>query len=1005
MKIEHLSLQAFGPYVERTEIDFTALARHHLFLIQGETGAGKTILLDAITYALYGKSSGGERGDLESMRCRFAKQEVPTFVELIFSVDEKRYRFYREIQLHHKRNKDVEWRMRIDGGRLMSDHYEPFFENCKLKALEEKAEELIGLSHRQFIQVMMLPQGKFEQLLISKSEEKQEILKTLFQVENWEAICERLQEKQRLEKQEIDHIEQSITILLAQAKVSSLEELKEMLARDHQVIQEGRKEAEAMSTLVQALQTKREEQLQLHQIQKRYTQQLEEYQALLAQEAQIKEKKQKMTKLEQLAILRPYYQAYQQAKQQVQKRREDYEAAQAVEATLQGREEKLILEQAQLSGWQNEHHRLEQEIIVLKEGIQKYEELSILRKQEEEMQNMLDQLGEELVQKRREKEAARLQYHSIEECLAQCDEQIKSYPAWQAQEQIYANARSCMEALQKEKDKQEIAQQQAKQLQKTILLTRQQAEKLQAAHMMMYEQYMQNSAALLAQLLEEGKPCPVCGSLQHEARTHIQGQQIELSTLQKAKQKVDTIAKQLIKYENEAVQQKKQIQESVQAILLLHKQLQELLPQGYDASVHEQLVKQLEQAKQAVKQREQLLLQQKKLQLVLQEREQSIDELQEAERKQRTEQVVLQAKLKEQQSGLAKRYASKVDITAVLAQKQADDASITKRMQQVEEAVIAFTSEKTRNEAALQHAAQELAKDEQQLIEAKTTYEEKSVGRQYEEKDFQPIAIEAIKQEIEDYTNKRVRLQASVDALSKQLQGKALEHLEEIEKQLHEQTKQYQDILQKLAALESEQKQRKAIQKSLQSNHMELEAKQGSFLRLSDFVKAMRGDNGVGIERYILGVMLSSITQTANQLLRNVHQGRYQIYRSDETSGRTRKSGLELNIYDAYSCSYRSVVSLSGGEKFLVSLALSLALSTVVQARSGGIKMECMFIDEGFGSLDEQSIDDALQVLMSMARSKAMIGIISHVEVLKENIPYGIHVHKKQAGSTIEICV
>lgn len=1005
MKIEHLSLQAFGPYVQRTEIDFTALARHHLFLIQGETGAGKTILLDAITYALYGKSSGGERGDLESMRCRFAKQEVPTFVELIFSVDEKRYRFYREIQLHQKRNKEVEWRMRIDGGRLISDHYEPFFENCKLKALEEKAEELIGLSHRQFIQVMMLPQGKFEQLLISKSEEKQEILKTLFQVENWEAICERLQEKQRLAKQEIDQIKQSVTILLAQAKASSIEELKEMLARDDQVIQEGRKEAEAMSTRVQALQTKREEQLQLHQIQKSYTQQLNEYQALLAQEERIEEKKKQMTKLEQLAVLRPYYQAYQQAKQQVQKRRRDYEAARAVEAALQGTEEKLILEQAQLGGWQKEQHRLEQEITILKEGIQKYEELSILRKQVEGMQNMLDQLGDVLEEKRREKETAFLQCRLIEENLAQCDEQIKSYPAWQAQEQIYANARSYREALQKEKDKQEIAQQQMEQLQKTILLTSQQAEKLQASHMMMYEQYMQNSAALLAQLLEEGKPCPVCGSLHHEARTHIQGQQIELSTLQKAKQKVDMITKQLIEYENEAVQQKKQIQESAQAILLLHKQLQELLPQGYDASVHEQLVKQLEQAKQAVKQREQLLLQQKKQQHVLQEMEQTITELQEDDRKQRTEQVVLQAKLQEQQSGLAKRYASKADITVALAQKQADDASITKRIQQVEEAIKTFANEKTRNEAALQHAEQELAKDEQQLIEAKTTYEEKSVGRQYEEKDFQPIAIEAIKQEIEDYTNMRITLQASVDALSKQLQGKALEHLEEIEKQLHEQTKQYQSILQKQAAIESEQKQRKAIQKVLQSNHMELEAKQGSFLRLSDFVKAMRGDNGIGIERYILGVMLSSITQTANQLLRSVHQGRYQIYRSDEASGRTRKSGLELNIYDAYSCSYRSVVSLSGGEKFLVSLALSLALSTVVQARSGGIKMECMFIDEGFGSLDEQSIDDALQVLMSMARSKAMIGIISHVEVLKENIPYGIHVHKKQAGSTIEICV
>lgn len=147
MKIERLSLQAFGPYVKRQDIDFAALSKRHIFLIQGETGAGKTILLDAITYALYGKSSGGERGDLESMRCRFAKEHLPTFVELIFSIQAVRYRFYREVRVHQKRSGEVTWKMQIDGGCYENGEYQPFFENCKLKLLEEKAEELIGLSH------------------------------------------------------------------------------------------------------------------------------------------------------------------------------------------------------------------------------------------------------------------------------------------------------------------------------------------------------------------------------------------------------------------------------------------------------------------------------------------------------------------------------------------------------------------------------------------------------------------------------------------------------------------------------------------------------------------------------------------------------------------------------------------------------------------------------------------------------------------------------------------
>ncbi len=151
--------------------------------------------------------------------------------------------------------------------------------------------------------------------------------------------------------------------------------------------------------------------------------------------------------------------------------------------------------------------------------------------------------------------------------------------------------------------------------------------------------------------------------------------------------------------------------------------------------------------------------------------------------------------------------------------------------------------------------------------------------------------------------------------------------------------------------------------------------------------------------------MLSSITAAANQLLAHVHDGRYRIYRSTKTSGKVRKSGLELCVYDAYSQSERSVISLSGGEKFLVSLALSMALSTVVQAKNGGIRMETMFIDEGFGSLDEQSIADALQLLSNMVRRKSTIGIISHVELLKENIPYGIRVVKDKNGSFCELLV
>ncbi len=169
------------------------------------------------------------------------------------------------------------------------------------------------------------------------------------------------------------------------------------------------------------------------------------------------------------------------------------------------------------------------------------------------------------------------------------------------------------------------------------------------------------------------------------------------------------------------------------------------------------------------------------------------------------------------------------------------------------------------------------------------------------------------------------------------------------------------------------------------------------------FGTTLRGDRGISLRRYVLGVMLTSVTAEANRLLKNVHDGRYRLCRTLEGSGRTRKAGLELEVLDAYSGEKRSVAGLSGGEKFLVSLALSLGLSAVVQAQYGGIRIDTMFIDEGFGSLDSSSIKDALGILSSVKGSKRLVGIISHVQMLKETIESSISVEKDRNGSSLTI--
>ena len=169
------------------------------------------------------------------------------------------------------------------------------------------------------------------------------------------------------------------------------------------------------------------------------------------------------------------------------------------------------------------------------------------------------------------------------------------------------------------------------------------------------------------------------------------------------------------------------------------------------------------------------------------------------------------------------------------------------------------------------------------------------------------------------------------------------------------------------------------------------------------FARRIAGSHGVGLQRYVLGVMMNSITAQANRLLENVYGGRYRLHRTDETTGRTLKGGLELEVFDSHNSQRRSVRTLSGGEKFLVALSLAIGLSTVVQAQGEGIRLEAMFIDEGFGSLDREAIQDALEILQGIRRSAGIVGIISHVETLAESIPAQLQITKGKRGSHVRL--
>lgn len=1005
MRIETLRIQAFGPYVEEQCIDFAQLATHHLFLIKGATGAGKSALLDAITYALYGKSSGGERGEFERMRNRLASPKEKSFVDLHFTLKGHHYRFYREIAIGKKRNGEELYKVSVNGGEFIHGRFLPFFENCKATLLEKKAEELIGLNHAQFIQVMILPQGKFERLLVSRSEEKQEILKTLFQSERWEQICDTLSEQLKQRKEGLDGLQQRMQVMLASNEVASLEELDALSKTKQLAYQEALQAYEnTRKEMTEALQ-QYEEQVQLHELEQRYQEAQQTQQQLQKQQVAMAKLKEQIHKKEAYQQLQPYAKAYVEANrrqeelhQRLEQSKQALAKTQEALQSLNAQADEMTKREENLQQSKKQQHHFE-ELTTL------WEELTQLERQElqakKQLQAILDSQKEQLRQiesyQQQEKKLQEEQ-EQLEQMRAQLSDllqQIQAKKEWKQQLQRYE------EVVIKLQDAQTQSSLQQHQLEQLILQETQTKE----AHESAYQAYLSNSALLLSQLLEEGSPCPVCGSCHHPNIIAAKKQAVDLKELNQKKAAWEQISKERQKKEAWLKQLSQQISDLQKEELQQRSEAEKMGGLVFDERAYQQLQTMLVTAQKAQSRWEKNKIEEQTCKRQLNHLEQHLQQQEKEKNEAHTKCLVYQTQIQERKAQLGNHQNFETFQQEYTQLRQAISTNekilasweASRKQQELSESM---------NQATVQHLQEALQQQQLTLQQAQQDLVENNplqldIGQQ----NFVQLSVAKEKNILEQYEQACRENTTVIVQLQEQLQTKQLLDLSKIDKRKQTTEVAYQNALRTKLELEQSLHHLSKVQDDVRQLRKEYEEALLAHNRFSEFVKAMRGDTSIGIERYVLGIMLSSITKNANELLKKVHGGRYQIYRSDETSGRTRKFGLELSIYDTYSCSFRSVVSLSGGEKFLVSLALSLALSTVVQARSGGVVMEAMFIDEGFGSLDEQSIGDALQILSAMANTKAMIGIISHVELLKENIPYGIEVEKQRNGSTCHMLI
>ena len=914
-----LTLSAFGPYADKTDFDFDKLGTGGLYLITGDTGAGKTTIFDAITYALYGDPSGNNR-EVSMFRSKYADLETPTFVKLTFKYKDNEYTVKRNPEYERasqrgsgvtKQTAGVE--LTLPDGKVLT----------KTKEVDTAIKNIMGIDKNQFCQIAMIAQGDFLKLLIAPTKDRIEIFRHIFKTK----LYSDLQNKLKQEASSLDNnclqIRQSITqyisgincdesslhcVQVSKAKNNELpideciSLLENLLAEDSQ---SEEKTADEISSI-----EKQADKIKLNIQQgesiSRAKILLEQTQALL--------EKLSSEKITLAATL-------------------DEENKKSVEI------EKLTKDSATISAQLPEYDELSQKQTALAKNISLIEQNNLtLNKAKTDIDTLKSHI-ESLNAEAKTLEKCGEQKIILENDILSLNDRLsKLQQLLQSMETLKKNHEEHKKALQIYKEKQANV------------------DSLDASYKEGHKLYLDAQAGILAENLKENMPCPVCGSLSHP---------------KKASKPVDVPTKdELDALQNRISAANKEVEMASQTAGKLN------------GAINEKMESTLTSIKE--------LLGDINMNSATDIAKENISEL--------------QAKIKSINSEikqLNKNISRKDSIEKTLPQSTKRLEELQKNINTISNTVTTYTSENKVIEERIADLKSKL------LFSSKLEADTKIKSNNDTVLKIQN-AIELATKRLNECNEKLASATATKAELSKQLEGKEEINLENEKNKLYE----LEGNIKRLRSYKEEIHSRIVNNQSnykninLKSDELIEAEKQYAVVKsLSDTANGnITGKDKIMLETYIQMHYFDRIISRANARLVIMTGGQYDLVRRKEAASKMGQSGLDLDVIDHYNGTERSVKSLSGGESFKASLALALGLSDEIQSSAGGIQLDTMFIDEGFGSLDEDSLAQAMNALASLASSNKLIGIISHVGELKQKIDKQIIVKKdKTGGSRAEI--
>lgn len=913
-----LTIAGFGPYAGVQELDFEALGRSGLYLIAGDTGAGKTTIFDALTFALFGEASGGSRKS-DMLRSKYARAEDPTYVELTFTYGGQTYTVrrnptYDRINLKKKDATDLveqkaDAQLTLPDGSVVT----------KLKDVNRAVQEIIGLSREQFAQVCMISQGDFRRLLEADTETRKKIFKDIFGTGLYADLQTRL-------KDEVSALDGQIT----EARRSIRQYTEGMVCADNSdfnaQVQKAKTDGLPTAELTELFEKLLDEDRKLED---RLGNQVS------AAEDAIKELEKQKEAVE----------AYRQTKENLDKLSKTEQTQTAAWETAKAALEAAKTEKDKTQPELTEH------LGKLRNQLPSYDELDEKNKALQGKEKLLK------IEQQKRDEAEKQKATLAEELSAFKDEQAKLKDSDKEKAELDAQLQQCtdrkdaLETLLEDFTSLYTEQKTLTDIQNTYLaLAKTAAERLRE-YDQMQRAFLNAQAGILAGSLQDGAPCPVCGSLEHPHPAELPAHAPTEDEVKQAKETYEKAQAAAAEASKNAEGQKGKVEAKKDA---LSKSVETLLPAAAEEQAETSAQEKLHDCETQIKDLNKQLEVLKKSILRKSELDEKIPEIEDARK---------------------------------TAEDNWNDADKQLGVLQAEHKTL----------------AERIAELKQSLALPDKTSAEQKISELQKQSDALEQALIATLEQEKASLNALTATRAAIEQLQKQLETGADGDLNNLFEQLEAQKKQKKELEEQRQSVHTRIEVNGRAHDGIDKKRDELEDLEQKYVWMNALAKTaagnLQGKAKIDLETYVQTTYFDRILERANLRLQKMSGGQYDLKRRRNADDLKSKSGLELDIIDHINATERSVNTLSGGEAFLASLALALGLSDEVQM-STGIHLDTLFVDEGFGSLDSEALSKAYQTLAGLTEGNRLVGIISHVAELKERIDRQIIVAKDPDGSS-----